>query len=112
MRATADAPKPSAKAGALQQPWSRLRRMRHHMGFAVVAAGLALALAHLSAQPSARTAIVGGTLIDGNGGAPIADAVVLVEGARITAAGPRGAVTIPADVQQVDARGRWIIPGM
>jgi len=72
------------------------------------------ALAALSAQTptAARTAIVGGTLIDGNGGAPIADAVILVDGARITAVGPRSAVAIPADARQIDARGRWIIPGM
>jgi hypothetical protein len=31
----------------------------------------------LSAQAPPATAIVGGTLVDGNGGAPIADAVVL-----------------------------------
>ena len=57
-------------------------------------------------------AVVGGTLIDGNGGAPIADAVVLIDGARIAAVGPRGAVRIPAGAQQIDARGRWIVPGL
>jgi len=28
------------------------------------------------------------------------------------AIGPRGRVTIPADASQVDARGRWIVPGL
>jgi imidazolonepropionase-like amidohydrolase len=71
------------------------------------------ALPLVSAQtPSATTvAIVGGTLIDGNGGTPVSDAVVLVKGARISAVGPRGAVAIPADASQIDARGRWIVPG-
>ena len=87
--------------------------MRHATQIALASAGLALALAHPSAQPpAARTAIIGGTLIDGNGGAPIPDAVIIVDGARITAAGRRSAVTIPAGAQQVDARGRWIVPGM
>ena len=58
------------------------------------------------------TAIVGGTVIDGNGGAPIADAVVVIDGARIAAVGPRSAVRIPDNARQIDARGRWIVPGL
>ncbi len=77
--------------------------------------GLALALtypaAHAQVQAT-RTAIVGGTVIDGNGGAPIADAVVLMDGARITAVGLRSAVPIPPDARQIDARGRWVLPGL
>src|SRR5882757_3271530 len=68
--------------------------------------------AHAQQPAGTRTAIVGGTLIDGNGGAPIADAVVLIDGARITAAGPRSGVPIPSDAKQIDARGRWIVPGL
>jgi len=83
-----------------------------HLRLAAAGACLALTLGALSAQSSAPTAIVGATLIDGNGGAPIPDAVIVVEGSRVTAVGPRSAVTIPAGAQQVDARGRWIIPGM
>ena len=78
-------------------------------------AGLALAVTHPTAQaqaPSTRMAIVGGTVVDGNGGAPIADAVVLIDGARITAVGARSAVPIPADARQIDARGRWVLPGL
>src|SRR5213594_1076063 len=86
--------------------------MRHLTRIVVVGAGLALALGHVSAQsPPARIAIVGGTFVDGNGGAPVRDAVVLVEGARIAAVGPRTAVTIHAGAEQIDARGRWIVPG-
>jgi imidazolonepropionase-like amidohydrolase len=88
--------------------------MRHRTRHALAGACLALALVlgHLSAQsPPTRAAIVGGTLIDGNGGAPIPDAVVLVEGARITAVGPRGAVAIPPGTPQVEAHDRWIVPG-
>jgi imidazolonepropionase-like amidohydrolase len=86
--------------------------MRQMTRIALAVALLGLTLGHLSAQsPPPRTAIVGATLIDGNGGAPITDAVVLVEGARIAAVGPRGAVTIPAGTTQIDAIGRWIVPG-
>ena len=61
---------------------------------------------------SGPTAVVGGTLVDGNGGPPIPDAVVLIAGPRITAVGPRSAVPIPADAQQIDARGRWVLLGL
>jgi imidazolonepropionase-like amidohydrolase len=81
--------------------------------FLSLAAVIALLLSHAAAQPAAPlTALVGGTLIDGNGGAPVADAVVLLSGTRITAVGPRAAVTIPAGATRVDASGRWIVPGM
>jgi imidazolonepropionase-like amidohydrolase len=79
----------------------------------LVAAAIAAAFVHPAAQGSAAwTAVVGGTLIDGNGGAPLADAVVLIDGARIAAVGPRGTVRVPLDARQIDARGRWIMPGM
>jgi len=62
---------------------------------------------------SAQTvAIVGGTLIDGNGGAAQADSVVLVEGARIKALGPRASVAIPKGARVIDAARRFLIPGM
>jgi imidazolonepropionase-like amidohydrolase len=61
--------------------------------------------------PGPLTALVGGTVIDGNGGPPVADAVVIVSGARISAVGPRSRVTIPDGARQVDAHGRWILPG-
>src|SRR5262249_496535 len=89
------------------------RAMRRLTRLSLASALFVFAPGHPSAQPAAtRTSIVGATLIDGNGGAPIPDAVIVVDGARITAAGPRSAVTIPTGAQQVDARGRWIIPGL
>jgi imidazolonepropionase-like amidohydrolase len=54
------------------------------------------------------TAIVGPTLIDGSG--VIEDSVVLVEGARIRAAGPRAAVPLPKNAQNVDGRGKFVVP--
>ncbi|WP_414901501.1 amidohydrolase family protein [Sphingomonas flavalba] len=58
-------------------------------------------------------AIVGGTLIDGRGGRPVANAVVLTQGDRILAAGPAGSVAIPADAaRRIDATGLYILPGL
>src|SRR5713226_8992196 len=69
-----------------------------------------------SGQPktsSDRTlAIVGATLIDGTGAAPVPDAVVVIRGERIVAAGPRRKVRVPRHAQMLDARGQWLIPGL
>jgi imidazolonepropionase-like amidohydrolase len=75
-------------------------------------AAATLLFAHASAQPDTPiTALVGGTVIDGNGGSPIADAVIVITGSRITDVGPRSAVSIPAGAQRIDASGRWLLPG-
>src|SRR5204862_540840 len=61
--------------------------------------------------PPAR-ALVGGTLVDGAGGVPVADAVVVLRDGRIACAGARAACPVPADAGVVDARGTWITPGL
>lgn len=64
--------------------------------------------------PSAQNRVLvleGGTLIDGTGNAPVADAVVVVEGNRITAVGPRGQVSIPQNANVVRLNGRTILRG-
>jgi hypothetical protein len=63
----------------------------------------------------ATTLIRGATLIDGRGGAPVADAAVLITDDRIEAAGPRAQVEqhpSAASAEIVEAAGRWIIPGL
>jgi imidazolonepropionase-like amidohydrolase len=66
----------------------------------------------LKAQSNEPTvAIVGTTVIDGNGGAPLADATVLVAGARIKAVGPRSSIQVPAGAQVIDGAGRFVTPG-
>lgn len=57
-------------------------------------------------------AIVGGALIDGNGGPSVLDAVVLVSGTRITAVGPRTSVPVPQGAVVLDARGLYVLPGL
>lgn len=57
-------------------------------------------------------AIKAGLLIDGNGGDPSRDAIVLIEGRRITAVGPAEKVEIPEGAETVDASGRTVMPGL
>ena len=66
------------------------------------------------AQPNANhiVAIVGATLIDGRGGAPLLDAVVIVRGEKIVAVGTRTAVSIPAGAEVIDGKGLTLLPGL
>lgn len=66
----------------------------------------------LSPQRKGALAIVGGTLIDGTGKAPVADSTVVIKGNHIAAAGPRSQVKVPAGVTVVDARGKYVLPGL
>ena len=57
-------------------------------------------------------AITGARLIDGLGGPPVEDAVVLVQNNRIIATGSRVVVEIPEDAAEYDGTGKTIIPGL
>ena len=57
--------------------------------------------------------ISGATLIDGTGGPPVADAAVLVnDGGRVEAVGPRAAVAAPANSEIIRATGMTLLPGL
>jgi Imidazolonepropionase and related amidohydrolases len=66
------------------------------------------------ARPAATStiAIVGATLIDGRGGPPILDSVVLVRGERIEAVGTRSSVKLPPEAELIDAKGLTLLPGL
>ena len=56
--------------------------------------------------------IAGATIIDGRGGAPIVDGVVIIRGGRIAAVGSRAAVAVPRVGEVVDGTGLSIMPGL
>jgi imidazolonepropionase-like amidohydrolase len=58
------------------------------------------------------TAYLGATIIDGTGGTPLADGVMLVRGGRIERVGAAGEVEIPTGAERVDLGGRFVIPGL
>ena len=57
-------------------------------------------------------AIVGGTLIDGMGGTPIRDAVVVVQGNRIAAVTTPADARVPPEAELIDVAGRTVMPGL
>jgi imidazolonepropionase-like amidohydrolase len=72
---------------------------------------LALLAVSAGAAQDNAIAIVGATVIDGNGGPPLRDVTVLVEGERITAVGPRASVRLPAAARVIDGTGKFVTPG-
>jgi imidazolonepropionase-like amidohydrolase len=57
-------------------------------------------------------ALVGGRLIDGYGGRPLDDSVVLIEGDRIKAVGRVGEVPIPPGAEVLSTEGMSVLPGL
>lgn len=80
-----------------------------------ILAGFIALLLVAGAAPAQRgdsvIAIVGGTLIDGNGGQPVANATVVVREGRIVAAGSGTTVATPRGARVIDATGKFITPG-
>jgi hypothetical protein len=80
--------------------------------FAVSAATAFGSVALSQQAPSAnRTALRGATVIDVVAGTSVPDAVIVIEGDRITAFGGR-TTPIPANAIVVDLPGKFIIPGL
>jgi imidazolonepropionase-like amidohydrolase len=75
-----------------------------------LAALLLCPLAPAGAQDA--KALVGGTLIDGFGGVPVRNSVVLIRGERIEAVGRIGELAIPADAERISTEGMSVLPGL
>jgi imidazolonepropionase-like amidohydrolase len=56
--------------------------------------------------------ITGATLINPGVAPPVANAVIVITGARITQAGPPASIKSPPGAEVVDARGKFVIPGL
>lgn len=66
----------------------------------------------LPGVPPPPRALVGATLVDGTGAAPVRDAVVVIRDGKIDCAGSRAACPVPAGIDGVDLAGSWIVPGL
>ena len=57
-------------------------------------------------------ALVGGTLIDGFGGTPIRNSVIIIENERIKAIGQVGQLAIPNGAEIISTEGMSVLPGL
>ena len=80
--------------------------------------GLALLIATAMGMPAMAlpVAITGATLIDvsdfGRSERDIPDAVVVIDGEKIVAAGPASEVVIPRGARRITAKGGFLVPGL
>jgi hypothetical protein len=86
------------------------RRRQLVLCLIVLAAAFLPSVGH--AQKSPPVVLQGGTLIDATGRPPVEDAVIVVQGERITAAGKRGEVVPPKGARIIDVKGKTILPGL
>lgn len=96
-------PKPKPAAGEEEKPF-----------YEPPSAGVSLSMTVDADVPSGRVALTGARIVTmaGADGGVIEDGVIVVNGDRIEAVGPRGDTPIPAGAKTVDAAGKTIIPGL
>jgi imidazolonepropionase-like amidohydrolase len=71
-----------------------------------------LCLLGMQASDAQVRAFTGATIIDGNGGKPIAGGVLVIDGNKIKAVGPASKVPVPHGAERIDASGKYIVPGL
>src|ERR1041384_3203157 len=71
-----------------------------------------LFFASVAFAQSSPLALVGGRLIDGFGGHPLANSVIIIENERITAIGTIGTLKAPADAEVISTEGMDVLPGL
>lgn len=76
--------------------------------FALLLAGCAFPSGRV---PQDVLVLVNGTLIDGAGLEPVPDAVLVIQGERILAVGPKTEIDIPRGAKVIDLAGAVILPG-
>ena len=91
--------------------------LMRHRSMLLMPAALTALLLHggiCSAQPAPDSvfAITGAALWDGTGSAAQPDAVVIVRDGRIACTGTVASCPIPAGAARIDARGRFLLPGL
>jgi imidazolonepropionase-like amidohydrolase len=96
--------------GRIEEAWMHHRRGVHILGAAVLA--LAGMRGPAASAAASRLAIVGCNLLDGTGNGPRGDVTILIEGDRIVRVAPSAEVAVPDGADRIDARGRWVVPGL
>ncbi len=83
---------------------------------AILSAPVAMAARGAQAQSAPLLVLSGGTIIDvsnwGHSANDLQDAVVFIREGRITAVGPRAALTIPKGATVIDCTGKYLVPGL
>lgn len=73
---------------------------------------LAVSTLGVPAQGQDVIALTNVRVIDGNGGAPLENAVIVIQGEQIMAVGPIEAVSVPRGATVIDGAGKTVLPGL
>ncbi|MFN2387928.1 MAG: amidohydrolase family protein, partial [Thermoanaerobaculia bacterium] len=76
------------------------------------ASGTPIGFETAAAAPKGVMALVGGRVVTMKGAEILEDGVVVVEGNRIRAVGPRARVPVPAGARVLDVSGKTVLPGL
>ncbi|MGV3577881.1 amidohydrolase family protein [Brevundimonas sp.] len=74
--------------------------------------GINLGFQQAADRPEGRLALTGARIVTMDGDRVIEDGIIVTNGNRIEAVGPRGEVSVPAGATVVDVTGKTIIPGI
>jgi predicted amidohydrolase len=88
------------------------RRLVKQIRYSVPALFLTVLMLPICARSQTALVIEGATLIDGNGGAPVPDSVILIQGNKIAAVSRKGQLNYPPNVQVIKADGKFVLPGL
>ncbi|MEP3209340.1 MAG: amidohydrolase family protein [Maribacter sp.] len=73
---------------------------------------LLLSIYTVTAQENEVKALVGGTLIDGFGAAPIKNSVIIIVGEKIKTIGTVETIDIPTNAEVISTEGMTVLPGL
>ena len=73
---------------------------------------VALVVAACTSSGKGMIALQGATLIDGSGGPPVTDALLLIKDGRLTAVARVNEIKVPRGAVVIDLAGKTIIPGL
>ncbi len=92
--------------------WQRTLRWGTALLVLVVAGILAARAVPQQARAENVLVLGGGRLLDGFGGPPLENAVVVVRGNRIEAVGRQGEIAIPPNARVISTEGYTVLPGL
>jgi len=77
---------------------------------AILALAVLVTSACKAPEESHSKAIIGAVLMDGSGGPPLSNSMVVMAGDRIRGAGPASTIPIPAQADKINGGGRFLVP--
>ena len=86
--------------------------MKRFLRILVFAALFSFSCHFTSAAEDKPLAIIHARIIDGLGGPPVEDGMVILSGKQIQYAGPASGAHVPAGAQIIDATGKTVMPGL